>query len=124
MIILLGLLKDELEADQAGLPAIINRVPTKLLEFLVQEAGEDCKDQINYIKQITEGLELIGQIDPCNEALSPDEGTGRSEASKTQGTVPGAHKVSPTTEEAAIELATMAGRNKEGARSLSMVSPR
>jgi hypothetical protein len=51
MIILLGLLKDELEADQAGLPTEFNRVATKLLEVLVQEAWEDCNDQINYIKQ-------------------------------------------------------------------------
>jgi hypothetical protein len=51
MIILLGLLKDELEADQARLPTEFNRLPTKLLEFLVQEAGEDHNNQINFIKQ-------------------------------------------------------------------------
>jgi hypothetical protein len=50
MIILLGLLKDELEDDQAGLPAKFNRLPTKLLEFLEQEAGEDHDNQINYMK--------------------------------------------------------------------------
>jgi hypothetical protein len=103
MIILLGLLKDELEADQAGLPAKFNRVPTKLLEFLVQEAGEDHKDQINFIKQIMEELELIGQTNCRNKALSLDKRIGQSEASKTQGTLPGAHKAS-LTEEVAIEL--------------------
>jgi hypothetical protein len=60
MIILLGLLKDELEADQVGLPTEFNRWPTKLLEFLVQEAGEDCNNQIYYIKQITAELEQLG----------------------------------------------------------------
>ncbi len=52
MIILFGLLKDVLEANQAGLPAKFNRLPTKLLEFLEQKAGEDHNDQINYINTI------------------------------------------------------------------------
>jgi hypothetical protein len=122
MIILLGLLKDELEADQAGLPAKFNILPMKLLEFLEQEAGEDHDDQINYIKQITAELEQISQTNSRDKALSLDKGIGQSEASKTQGMLPGAHKVSPT-EEAAIELATMAGWDKEGAQSLSVASP-
>jgi hypothetical protein len=122
MIIPLGLLKDELEADQAGLPTEFNRWPTKLLEFLVQEAGEDHNNQINYIKQIMVELEQLGQTDLRNKALSPDKGIGQSNASKTQGTLPGAHKASPT-EEAAIELATMAGPDKEGVQSLSMATP-
>ncbi len=95
---------------------------TKLLEFLVQEAGEDCDNQINYIKQITAELEQIGQTKFHNKALSQDKGIGQSEASKTQGMLPGAHEASPT-EEAAIKLATMAGQDKEGAQSLSMGSP-
>jgi hypothetical protein len=113
---------DELEADQARLPAKFNRVPAKLLEFLVQEAGEDHKDQINFIKQITEELEQIGQTNSCKMILSPDNGIGQSEASKTQGMLPWLHKAS-STEEAAIELATMARRDKEGAQSLSVASP-
>ncbi len=122
MIILLRLLKDELEDNQAGLPAKFNRLPMKLLEFLEQEAGEDRDNQINYIKQIMAELEQIGQTNSRDEALSLDKEIGQSEASKTQGTLPRAHKVSPT-EEAAIELATMAGRDKERAQSLSMASP-
>jgi hypothetical protein len=82
MIILLGLLKDELEADQAGLPTEFNRLPTKLLKFLVQEAGEDRNDQINYIEQITMGLEQLGQTNR-NKVLSPDKELGQSDASKT-----------------------------------------
>jgi hypothetical protein len=95
---LLGLLKDELEADQARLPAEFNRVPTKLLKFLVQEAGEDRNNQINYIEQITVELEQIGQADSPNKVLSSYEGIGHPEASKTQGMLPGAHKASPTEE--------------------------
>ncbi len=112
MIILLGLLKDELEADQARrLPTEFNRVPTKLLEFLVKEAGEDYNNQINDIKQIMAELEQISQTDSCNKVLNPNKGIGQSDASKTQGTLPGDHEASPT-EEAAIELATMAGKDK------------
>ncbi len=88
----------------------------------MQEAGEDCNDQINYIKQITSELEQLSQTNSRNEVLSPDKGIGQSDASKTQGMLPGAHKASPT-EEAAIELATMAGWGKEGAQSLSMAPP-
>ncbi len=77
MIILLGLLKDELEADQAGLPAEFNRLPKKLLGFLEQEAGEDHDNQINYIKQIKAELEQIGQTDSRDKALSQDKGIGQ-----------------------------------------------
>ncbi len=90
MIILLGLLKDELEADQAGLPTKFNWWPRKLLEFLVQEAGEDRDDQINYIEQITAELEQLGQTNLCSKTLSPDEGVGQSNTNKTQGMLPGA----------------------------------
>jgi hypothetical protein len=64
-------------------------------------------------------LEQISQTNPHNKALSLDKRIGQSEASKTQGMLPGAHKVGPT-EEAALELATMAGWDKEGVQSLSM----
>jgi hypothetical protein len=123
MIILLNLLKDNLEANQAGLPADFNRVPMKLLKLMVQDAGKDRKDQIRFIKQIMEELKQIGQTASCNKASSLDRGLGQpSEASKTQGTLPGAHKASPT-EEATIEPAIMGGRDKEGAQSLSVAPP-
>jgi hypothetical protein len=41
MIICLNLLKDDLEADEVGLPANFNRMPAKLLKLMVQEAGKD-----------------------------------------------------------------------------------
>jgi hypothetical protein len=123
MIILLDLLKDDLEADQVELPANFDKIPLKLLEFMVLDAGEDHKGQIKFIKQITEELEQIGQTDSHNEESSLEGGTYQpSEASKTQGTLPAAHEASPT-EEAAIEPAIMAQRDKEGAQSLSMAPP-
>ncbi len=78
---------------------------------MVQETGEDRGEQIIFIEQILEKLEEIGQTDSHKGGIGQD-------ASKTQGTLPGAHEASP--KEAANEPATMAGRDKEGAQSLSM----
>ncbi len=65
----------------------------------------------------------MDQTDSHNKDFSRDGGNDQpSIASKTQGTLPGAHKASPT-KEAAIESAMMAGRDKEGAQSLSVVPP-
>ncbi len=90
---------------------------------MVLDAGEDHEGQIKFIKQITEELEQIGQTDFHNKESSLEGGTDQpSEASKTQGTLHGAHEESPT-EEAAIEPAIMAGRDKEGVQSLSMAPP-
>jgi hypothetical protein len=120
MIIMLKLLKDNLEADQAGLPADFNLIPLTLLEFMILDAGEDREEQIIFIKKIMEDVKQLGWTNSLNKASSLEKGEGQpQEASKTQGTLPGAHEASPT-EEVAIEPATMAGRNKEGAQSLSV----
>ena len=120
MIILLNLLKDDLEADEAGLPVEFTKIPATLLALLVEEAGKERGKQIEFIEEILESLDKISQTYSHNEATSSDEGTNEG-ASKTQGTLPGAQKASPT-EEAAVEPATPAGRDKEGAQSLSMAS--
>ena len=91
-----------------------------LLALLVEEAGKERREQIEYIEEILEALDKISQTNSHNEEPSPDEGTNE-EASKTQGTLPGAHKASPI-EKAAVEPATPAGRDKEGAQSSSMAS--
>jgi hypothetical protein len=71
MTIFLGLLRDELEADQEGLPTDFptdfNRLSIKMLDFMVEEAGEDQMDQINFINQISADLQQIGQINHHNE---------------------------------------------------------
>jgi hypothetical protein len=120
MIIFLDLLKDDLEAEEVGLPAKFNKIPANLLALLVEEAGKEHGEQIEYIELILEALDKISQTNSHDEAPSPDEGTNE-EASKTQGMLPGAHKASPT-EEAAVKPATQAGRDKEGAQSSSMAS--
>ncbi len=119
---MLELLKDDLEDDQAGLPADFKQIPSSILEYMVSEAGEDRGDQIKFFKEIMEAMEQIAQSNNHSKA-SLDEGGGQQqEARKTQGTLPGAQEASPT-EEAAIEPA-MAGRDKEGAQSLSVAPTR
>jgi len=120
MIIFLGLLKDDNEANKAGLPAEFINIPKTLLAQLAKEAGEDRGKQIKAIDKILESLERISHTNSHNVAPSPDEGANE-EASKTQGTPPGAHKAS-LTEEAAVEPTTTVGRDKEGAQSPSMAS--
>ena len=122
MTIMLELLKDDLKDNQAGIPADFKQIPPSILEYMVSEAGEDCGDQIKFIKEIMEAMEQIAQSNNHSKA-SLDKGEGQQqEASKTQGMLPGAQEASPT-EEAAIELATMAGPDKEGVQSLSMTTP-
>ncbi len=118
---MLGLVKDDLlKDDQAGLPADFKRIPLSILEYMVSVVGEDCGEQIKFIKEIMEAVEQLGQTNTSSKA-SLDEGGGQQqEASKTQGMLPGAQEASPT-EEDAIEPA-MAGQDKEGAQSLSMAS--
>ncbi len=120
MIIFLGLIKDDLETDEAGLPAEFINIPEALLARLAKEAGEDRGKQIETIDKILESLEQISHTNSRDVATSQDEGANE-EASKTQGTLPGAHKASPT-EETAVEPATLVGRDKEGAQSPSMAS--
>jgi len=59
MIIFLGLLKDDLEADKAGLPAELINIPENLLAQLAKEAGEDRGKQIETIDKILENLEAL-----------------------------------------------------------------
>jgi hypothetical protein len=120
IIICLDLLKDNLEADEAGLPADFNSMSAKLLKLMVQEAGKDRGEQIKFITEILEALKQINQTNSHNKASSLDKGIGQ-EASKTQGTIPRAHKASPT-EKATIEPAITAGWDKEGAQSPSMAT--
>ncbi len=117
---MLGLLKDDLKDDQAGLSADFKWIPPSILEYMVSTAGEDRGKQIKFIKEIMEAIELLGQTNTSSKASLDKGGGQQQEASITQGTLPVAQEASPT-EEDAIEPA-MAGWDKEGAQSLSMAS--
>jgi hypothetical protein len=69
--------------------------------------GRPHLEQIKFINEIMVDLKQLGQTNYLNKAYSLKKGGGQpQEASKTQGTLLGAHKASPT-EEAAIEPAIM-----------------
>jgi hypothetical protein len=88
---------------------------------MVQETGEEREEQIKFIKVTMEDLKQLSQTAYLNETSSLEKGGSQlQDASKTQGMLPGAHEASPT-EEAAINPTKMAGRDKEGAQSLSVV---
>jgi hypothetical protein len=53
---MLDLLMDDLETDQAGLPADFNRISLKLLEFMILDAGEVREKQIKFINEIMADL--------------------------------------------------------------------
>ena len=61
ILIFLDLLKDDLEAEEAGLPAGFNKIPVNLLALLVEEACEERGEQIKYIEEILEALDKISQ---------------------------------------------------------------
>jgi len=70
MIIFLGLLKDDLEADEAGLPAKFISIPETLLAQLAKEAGKDRGKQIETIDKILESLEQISHTNSHDVATS------------------------------------------------------
>ncbi len=115
-------MKDDLtlpdEIEYASLPDI--NIPENTLAQLAKEVGEDRGRQLETIDNLIESLESI------RNTISHDKATGQveeahEEASKTQGTLPGAHKASPI-EKAADEPTTPVGRDKEGAQSPSLAS--
>jgi hypothetical protein len=139
MVTCLGILKDELEGELAGIPAKFKNRPEQLISFLYEEAGAEPNAAINYIIAISAQLShLDGEeseegngshvkvINYNGEALAEitvNVATGESQdtASKTQGTLPGAQLTSPA-ERTVTEPATEAGGDKEGVRSMSMAT--
>jgi hypothetical protein len=119
MTIFLDLLKDDLKAEEAGLPAGLSGTPANLLALLTEEAGKEHEEQIRLIDEILEALNTISNSNSYTETPNTEVRTNE-EASKTQGTLPGAQKAN-LTEEAAAEPVKPAGRDKEGAQSMSMV---
>ena len=108
MVTCLGILKDELEGELAGIPSEFKNQPEQLISFQYEEAGTETNAAINFITAISaqlshldgeeskEGNESHVKVITYNgEALAEstvDVATGRSPdaASKTQGTLPSA----------------------------------
>ncbi len=56
MSIFLNLLKDDLEEDEAGFPAVLDKISEHLLTLLAKEAGKEHRDQIEYTEEILKAL--------------------------------------------------------------------
>jgi len=118
MVILLTMIKENLEDDEAGLPFEGMGVSKELRTFLDKAVGSGISDQIIYINDIiVEMYQMnptgVRTFDPLN-TVEVDE----LNASKTQGTPPGAQEARPEDEAATPDNGT--GRDKEGVLSLGM----
>ncbi len=120
MMVQLTMIKDNLEDDKAGMPFEWMHVSKELRAFLDKEVGSGIRDQLTYINNI---LVELYQINPTGVRTfdllnkEPDEALN---ASKTQGTPPGAQEARP--EEEATTPDNGAGRDKEGVHLLGMAS--
>jgi hypothetical protein len=119
MVILLTMIKENLEDDEAGLPFEWVGVSKELRTFLDEAVGGGINDQIIYINDmIVEVYQMnptgVRTFDPLNAVDEDDE----LNASKTQGTPPGAQEARLKEEAATPDNET--GRDKEGVLSLGM----
>jgi hypothetical protein len=128
MLTQLDLIKLELEGDEVDVEPDYSKIDPQLIDFFVEEAGENPKEVIKYINTVSMQLVQYGEdteteeeaTPPNKEHLTHDKGEGTTPASKTQGTLPRAPEAS-LAEETAKETATrMAGGDEEGAQSMSM----
>jgi hypothetical protein len=118
MMIQLNLIKGNLEDNEAGMPFEWVGMSKKLRLFLVEEAGEGISDQITYTGAILVELYQMNpsgvrNFDPLSDKLDKDV-----DASKTQGTPPGAQEARPAEEAATFDARSV--RDKEGVQSLGM----
>jgi hypothetical protein len=127
MKMMLELMKDKFEGDLAGIHADLTNISQQLIDFLIEEVGEDVNNTIKFINKITHQLNKYDDKECTNEeqgdpnALPPDKGEGQNEASKTQGMLPVAPEANPA-EGTTADTTTMAEGDKEETQSLSMVS--
>ncbi len=118
-----------------GALAEFRDLPEELIQFMHQEAGDDPADAMDFISRIHQEIGKYNneeeegsvshikhiqydEIDPTPDIPMPmDRNT--QEASKTHGTLPGAHQTSPA-KGAVTEPATDTGGDKEGMQSMSV----
>jgi hypothetical protein len=110
----------------AGLKADLTNYPHRLIDFLIEEAGEESADAIMFLDltltHLTQYKEAVAKEKDDNKEsndLPPDKEVKLIEASKTQGMVPGAPEAPPA-EGTATNTVNMAEGDKEGPQSVSM----
>jgi hypothetical protein len=137
MVTCLDILKDKLAGQLAGVPAEVRDLPEQLINFMYKEAGEDPNNAIKFITHVSHQLSQFDEGEggednkshvkaityakdaPVEDALGIDNEGTQEGASKTQGSLPGVHQMSPKAG-AINELATAAGGDKEGVQSMSV----
>jgi hypothetical protein len=120
MMVQLTMIKENLEDKEAGMPFGWVGMSEELCAFLDKEAGKEISDQLTYInnmlaKMYQMNLTEVRTFNPLNK--EPDK---EQNASKTQGTPPGALEARPKEETATPDR--RAGRDKKGVQSLGMAS--
>ncbi len=131
----LNLIKVKLEGDEAGVDPDFSEIDAQIIDFLIEEAGENIDECIAYIDNVIkklnkfeEGKDTEADAAPPNvgeghtnkDAIASNEGGGTTSASKTQGPLPRASEASLTDETATETARKMVAGDKEGAQSMSM----
>ena len=133
MHIFLDILLEELNGMLIGVQPEFKDVPEEVIRLMYQEGGDQPANAIAFISKIQEEIAAFddneedsfshikniqyGDPDPAPDIPMEDGET--HEASKTHGTLPGAHKTR-LAEGSVIEPAEDAGGDKEGIQSMSM----
>jgi hypothetical protein len=135
MLTQLNLIKVELKGDEAGVDPDFSKINAQLIDFLIEEAGENIDECIAYIDNVIEKLDKfeegkdteadaappnVGEGHTNKDAFASNKGGGTTSASKTQGPLPSASEASLTDETATETARKMVARDKEGAQSVSM----
>jgi hypothetical protein len=120
MMIQLNLIKENLEENKAGMPLKWADVSKELCLFLDKEAGEEIHDQITYINEMLAEMYQMNPSGVRNFDLLNDKLNDEHDASKTQGTPPGAQEARPNKEAATPDM--RAGRDEGGVQSLGMAT--
>ena len=133
MRIFLDILLEELNGMLIGVQPEFKDVPEEVIRLMYKEGGDQPADAIAFISKIQEEIATFddveedsvshiktiqyGEPDPAPDIPMDDGGT--HEASKTHGTLPGAHQTSPA-DGAVIKPASAAGGDKEEMQPMSM----
>jgi hypothetical protein len=125
------MMRTKFEGELAGVQADLTTYSQVLINFFIEEAGEDPRDAITFLEMTLAQISQYEVENPeetdANEAfnkdpnaLPPDKEDKQIEASKTQGTVPRASEVSPA--EGVATTVNMTDGDEEGPQSVSMAS--
>ncbi len=128
MKIMLNLMRAKFKGEVAGLKADLTIIPQVLINFLINESGEDSNNAIDFIDNIAEQLNKFNKERNAgdgetgeSDALPPDKEDEPSKASKTQGMLPKAPEANPTEGTTTATTTTVEG-DKKGTQSMSMAS--